>query len=155
MIDDSGEMLGVMSVSDGVSKAKEKGLDLILVSPNAKPPVCKIIEYGQYKYEIARKQKSARKSQKGGTVKELKMSPTIGEHDFQVKLRQTEAFLKKGYKVKASIFFRGRANTHPEVGFALIQRYLKISASWGMPEEEAKKIGQNIIVILSPNKKEK
>ncbi|MFC1517126.1 translation initiation factor IF-3 [Candidatus Margulisiibacteriota bacterium] len=152
VIDDSGSMLGVMSVDEGVAKAKERGLDLILVSPNANPPVCKIIEYGQYKYEANRKEKSARKSQKSGVVKELKMSPIIGEHDLQVRLRQAETFLKKGHKVKVCVVFRGRANTHPEVGFALIDRYLEGVAEWGLPEEEPRKIGRNIIVMLSPLK---
>jgi len=151
VVDDTGEMLGVMTVESGVAKAKEKGLDLILVSPNAEPPVCKIMEYGQYKYEIARKQKGARKgSAKSGIVKELKMSPIIGEHDFQVRIRQSEDFLKKGYKVKVNIVFKGRANTHPEVGFALIGKYLEATAQWGLPEEAPQKIGRNIIVIMNP-----
>jgi translation initiation factor IF-3 len=151
VIDDSGEMLGVMSVEDGVTKAKDKGLDLILVSPNAEPPVCKIMEYGQYKYEHARKLKGARKGLKSGIVKELKMSPVIGEHDFQVRLRQTEDFLKKGYKVKVNIVFKGRANTHPEVGYALMDRYLITARQWGEPEEAPIKIGRNIIVIMNPH----
>jgi len=152
VIDEDGTMLGVMSVADGVAKAKAKELDLILVSPNAKPPVCKIIEYGQYKYELVRREKSARKGQKSGVVKELKMSPIIGEHDLKVRIRQAEAFLKKGYKIKVNIFFKGRASTHPEVGFALLDRYLQAVAEWGLPEEQARLMGKSIIVILSPGK---
>ena len=152
---DEGEMLGVMTVADGIAKAKEKGLDLILVSPNATPPVCKIMEYGQYKYEISRKEKSTRKHSKSGIIKELKMSPIIGEHDFQVRVRQSEDFLKRGYKVKTSVVFRGRANTHPEVGFAVIKRYLEAVAPWGVAEETPQKIGQSIIVILTSVNKPK
>jgi translation initiation factor IF-3 len=152
MVDEDGEMLGLMNLADGISKAKESELDLILISPNAKPPVCKIMEYGQYKYQLARKQKDAKKGQKSGIVKELKMSPIIGIHDFDVRVRQAETFLKKGNKVKVNIFFRGRANTHPEVGFAVIDRFLKTLAELGTAEETPRKIGKNIIVMISPNK---
>ena len=108
MISPEGEQLGIMSIRDALRAAQERDLDLVEVAPNARPPVCRIMDYGKYKYEQTKRQKEARKKQKVISIKEVRMSPKIEEHDFQVKVKNAERFLKDGNKVKVSVRFRGR-----------------------------------------------
>ena len=115
-------MLGIMSVKDGIEAALDAGLDLVEVSPNADPPVCKILDYGKYKYEAQKKKNEARKKQKVIEVKEIKMRPGIDEHDYQVKMRAVHRFLDDGDKVKMTIRFRGRELAHQDRGMAVLRR---------------------------------
>ena len=119
LIDADGEQVGVVSVAEGIGMADEAGLDLVEVSPNASPPVCKILDYGKYKYEAQKKANEARKKQKTIDVKEIKMRPGIEEHDYQVKMRSVRKFLDNGDKVKMTIRFRGREMAHQDLGCLL------------------------------------
>ena len=122
LIDADGEQVGVVSVAEGIGMADEAGLDLVEVSPNATPPVCKILDYGKYKYEAQKKANEARKKQKTIDVKEIKMRPGIEEHDYQVKMRSVRKFLDNGDKVKMTIRFRGREMAHQDLGMRVLDR---------------------------------
>ena len=122
LIDADGEQVGVVSVAEGIGMADEAGLDLVEVSPNASPPVCKILDYGKYKYEAQKKANEARKKQKTIDVKEIKMCPGIEEHDYQVKMRSVRKFLDNGDKVKMTIRFRGREMAHQDLGIRVLDR---------------------------------
>ena len=122
LIDADGEQVGVVSVTEGIELADEAGLDLVEVSPNASPPVCKILDYGKYKYEAQKKANEARKKQKTIDVKEIKMRPGIEEHDYQVKMRSVRKFLDNGDKVKMTIRFRGREMAHQDLGMRVLDR---------------------------------
>lgn len=122
LIDADGEQVGVVSVAEGIEMADEAGLDLVEVSPNASPPVCKILDYGKYKYEAQKKANEARKKQKTIEVKEIKMRPGIEEHDYQVKMRSVRKFLDNGDKVKMTIRFRGREMAHQDLGMRVLDR---------------------------------
>ena len=124
VIGDNGEQIGVKSLNDALTIAESFGLDLVLVSPNAKPPVARIMDYGKYRYEMQKKEKEQRKNQKIVTVKEVRLSPGIEDHDYQTKLRQAIKFLEHGDKVKASIRFRGRAITHKELGQDVLEDFI-------------------------------
>ena len=122
LIDADGEQVGVVSVAEGIDLADEAGLDLVEISPNASPPVCKILDYGKYKYEAQKKANEARKKQKTIDVKEIKMRPGIDEHDYQVKMRSVRKFLDNGDKVKMTIRFRGREMAHQDLGMRVLDR---------------------------------
>ena len=122
LIDADGEQVGVVSVAEGIDLADEAGLDLVEISPNANPPVCKILDYGKYKYEAQKKANEARKKQKTIDVKEIKMRPGIDEHDYQVKMRSVRKFLDNGDKVKMTIRFRGREMAHQDLGMRVLDR---------------------------------
>ena len=122
LIDADGEQVGVVSVAEGIDLADEAGLDLVEISPNANPPVCKILDYGKYKYEAQKKANEARKKQKTIDVKEIKMRPGIDEHDYQVKMRSVRKFLDNGDKVKMTIRFRGREMAHQDLGVRVLDR---------------------------------
>ena len=122
LIDADGEQVGVVSVAEGIGMADEAGLDLVEVSPNASPPVCKILDYGKYKYEAQKKANEARKKQKTIDAKEIKMRPGIEEHDYQVKMRSVRKFLDNGDKVKMTIRFRGREMAHQDLGMRVLDR---------------------------------
>ena len=122
LIDADGEQVGVVSVAEGIDLADEAGLDLVEISPNASPPVCKILDYGKYKYEAQKKANEARKKQKTIDVKEIKMRPGIEEHDYQVKMRSVRKFLDNGDKVKMTIRFRGREMAHQDLGVRVLDR---------------------------------
>ena len=122
LIDADGEQVGVVSVAEGIDLADEAGLDLVEISPNASPPVCKILDYGKYKYEAQKKANEARKKQKMIDVKEIKMRPGIDEHDYQVKMRSVRKFLDNGDKVKMTIRFRGREMAHQDLGVRVLDR---------------------------------
>ena len=122
VVDADGEMVGVITTAEGIEMAFEVGLDLVEVSPNADPPVCKILDYGKYKYEAQKKANEARKKQKVILIKEIKMRPGIDEHDYQVKMRSVRRFLGDGDKVKMTIRFRGREMAHQELGMKVLDR---------------------------------
>lgn len=149
VVDEDGEMKGVMSVARAVELAEEAGLDLVEVSPNATPPVCKILDYGKYKYEQQKKAAEARKKQKTVDVKEVKIRPGIEEHDYKVKMRNARKFLSNGDKVKVTMRFRGREMAHQDIGMDLLKRMIEELADVGKVDLEPKMEGRQIIMVLS------
>lgn len=152
VIDENGEMQGVMSVTDAIKLAEEVGLDVVEVSPNAKPPVCKILDYGKYKYQQQKKANEARKKQKTIDVKEIKIRPTIGDHDYDVKLRNARRFLEDENKVKVTLRFRGREIAHKEQALAVLHRFRDDLADLSKVDQEAKMEGRQAIMVLSADK---
>lgn len=151
LIDENGEMLGVFPVKAAIEKAYDAGLDLVEVSPNADPPVCKILDYGKYKYELQKKANEARKKQKTIEVKEVKIRPGIEDHDFKVKIKAARRFLEHGDKVKVTMRFRGREMAHQDIGLAVLDRMKQELADLSKIELDAKLEGRQIIMILSSN----
>lgn len=150
LIDENGEQLGIMSARDAQRIAEERGLDLVEVAPNARPPVCRIMDYGKFKYEESKREREARKKQKVINIKEVKMRPNIDEHDFQVRLRQAQRFLQDGDKVKCTIMFRGRQIVHADLGKKVLDRLLEEVQPLCIVERPARVEGRNMIMILSP-----
>ena len=153
VIDENGQNLGVMPIREALAPAEERGLDLIEIAPTAKPPVCKIADYGKFKYEMKKKAKEAKKKQKTIEVKELKMRVGIEEHDYRVKLKQLKEFLEEGNKVKLRIIFRGRENLRPELGEKLVQKFLDDVGDLGELEKKPSKEGRFMIAVFAPKKK--
>lgn len=141
-------MLGVMSSRDAMMKAQEFGLDLVEVNPAAAPPVCKILDYGKYKYEEQKKKKEAKKKQKVIEVKEIKLRPMIGEHDLQIKIRMMHEFLAEGDKVKISMRFRGREAANQKIGFEVMQKIIAGLADVGKPEADPKMEGGGMLFLM-------
>jgi translation initiation factor IF-3 len=139
-----------MATPEALRIARERGFDLVLVSPAAQPPVCRIADYGKLKYELNKREKDMRKGQRAGAVKEIKISPKIAEHDFRVRAAKVRECLEKKHKVKVSMFFRGRENIHADIGRAVMRKMIEAVADFGKPEEEPKKIGKNLFVLLVP-----
>ena len=154
-IDAEGEQVGVIKIEDAQRMAREKGLDLVEVSPNAKPPVCRIMDYGKYKYEERRKEKSAKKHQVATTLKEVKFHANVEEHDYQTKLAHIKQFLDKGHRVKASLYFRGRENIHRELGFELFKRVARDCDGMGQAEGEPRLYGKNLVLMLRADRRSK
>ena len=150
LIDSNGEQLGVKSRDEALKIAQTRNLDLVLVAPNAKPPVCRIMDYGKYRYEQQKKEKEARKKQKVINVKEVRFSPGIGEHDFNTKLRNARKFIQNGDKVKASVRFRGRAITHKELGQEVLDRLAEETKDIATVETKAQMEGRHMFMILAP-----
>jgi len=150
LVDSDGEMVGVVSVDEGLEMAAEVGLDLVEVSPNADPPVCKILDYGKFKYIEQKKQNEARKKQKVIEVKELKMRPGIDEHDYQVKMRSMRRFLEGGDKVKITIRFRGREMAHQDLGAKVLQRIQVDIDEIAKVEQFPRSEGRMMTMVVSP-----
>ncbi len=150
LVDENGEQLGILPVKEALRVAFERGLDLVEVAPTAKPPVCRIMDYGRFKYEQSKRDKEARKKQRVVSIKEVKMRPNIEDHDFTVKLRNAERFLKEGDKVKATIMFRGREIVHAELGRKVLDRLADAVSACSAVERAPKVEGRNMIMILSP-----
>lgn len=145
-----GSQLGVVPTRKAMEIANERKLDLVNVAPTAKPPVCKILDYGKYKYEISKKEKEARKNQKTINVKEIRLTPNIETHDLNTKANRAIEFLKDGDKVKVSVRFRGREMGHTEMGKIVIDDFIKIVGDAGTIEKAAKLEGRNMIMFLAP-----
>ena len=143
-------MLGVVTVSEAMSLAVRAGLDLVEVSPNAEPPVCRIMDFGKFKYEQARKEREARKHQHAAEMKEVKFHANVADHDFETKVNHIHGFLAKGMKVKCSLYFRGRENAHRELGFEVINRVMKSCEEVAQPDMPPKLIGSSIVMVLGP-----
>ncbi len=141
-----------MPIEDALALAEEAGLDLVEVAPNANPPVCKILDYGKFKYQAQKRAAEARKKQKTIEVKEIKMRPTIDTHDYEVKMRSLRKFISKGDKVKVSIRFRGREVSHADLGRALLERVLADAGDEVKVELQPKMEGRQMVMILAPNK---
>lgn len=150
LIDQDGNQLGVMPVKEAQKIAREKNLDLVKISPNAKPPVCKIINYGKYKFELAKKQKEAKKKQKIISVKEVRLSPNIEEHDIMTKQKNASKFLSKGDKVKVTVRFRGRELAHTDVGKTILLNFAKDLKDVGDIEKPPKMEGRSMVMFLAP-----
>lgn len=151
MIDAAGEMLGLMSVREALVLAEEAGLDLIEISPNAEPPVCKILDYGKYKYEQQKKAAEQRKKQKVIDIKEIKIRPGIEDHDYGVKMRNAKRFLEEGDKVKVTMRFRGREMAHMEIGMGLMKKMQEeLTLTLGRTEQEPKMEGRQMVMIIAP-----
>lgn len=152
VIGTDGKQLGVMPTSQALAAAQQSGLDLVEISPNATPPVCKIVEYGKYKYEQEKREKESRKHQHAGKLKEIKLRLNIDDHDYNTKLNHMIEFLADGMKVKVSLFFRGRENAHPEFGQQLMQRVIKDLNGYGHAEVPPKQMGKSINMMMSPER---
>ncbi|MDQ0174516.1 translation initiation factor IF-3 [Bacillus chungangensis] len=150
LIDQNGEQLGVKTRNEAIDIASRVNLDVVLVAPNAKPPVARIMDYGKYRFEQQKKDKETRKKQKVINVKEVRLSPTIDEHDFNTKLRNGRKFLEKGDKVKASIRFKGRAITHKEIGQRVLNRFAEECKDVSTIESRPKMDGRSMFLILAP-----
>lgn len=150
VITQTGEQLGVQTKIAALELAERANLDLVLVAPNAKPPVARIMDYGKFRFEQQKKDKEARKNQKTITQKEVRLSPTIDEHDFNTKLRNAIKFLEKGDKVKASIRFKGRAITHKEIGLEVLNCFASECAEIATVESKAKMDGRSMFLVLAP-----
>jgi translation initiation factor IF-3 len=150
LIDDEGNMLGVFNTKEAIQKAEAAGLDLVEVSPNADPPVCKILDYGKYKYQAQKKKAEAKKNQKIVELKEIQISPTIDDNDYNVKLRNARRFIEDGNKVKVTLRFKGRQITHNEVGFAVITRFREDMEDIAKVDQAPKLEGKQIMMVLSP-----
>jgi len=150
VIDDAGNQLGVMDTRDALRMAETRGLDLVEVAPNADPPVCRMIDYGKFIYEKAKKEREARKAQKTVDVKEIRLRPKIGDHDVDFKVRDARRWLAEGDKVKVRVVFRGREITHPEVGKELLDRIAQELADVAVIEQKLHAEGHSLLMILSP-----
>ena len=149
-IDPDGEQLGVLDTREAISKAEDFGLDLVEVQPNVDPPVCKILDYGKYKYEAQKRANEARKKQKIIEVKEIKLRPNIDEHDYQVKMRNVVKFLSGGDKVKVTLRFRGREMAHQELGANVLTRVREETEEIAKIEAMPKMEGRQMIMVLAP-----
>ena len=152
LIGADGEQLGVVSGKEAQAMADEQNLDLVKIAPQAKPPVCRIMDYGKYRFELAKREKEQRKNQKVIDVKEVRLSPNIDEHDFQTKVNQGIKFLKSGDKVKVSVRFRGREITHSASGKELLLRVKDAMAEFGVVEKDIKLEGRSMAMFVSPKK---
>ncbi len=141
-----------MRVEDALRVALEADLDLVEVAPDARPPVCKIMDYGKFKYETAQKARESRKNQQQTVIKEQKLRPKIDDHDYETKKRNVVRFLEAGSKVKVTIMFRGREQSRPELGFRLLQRLAADVAELGFVETSAKQDGRNMTMVLAPHR---
>ena len=150
VVADEGEQLGIMSGRDALNLALERHMDLVEIAPNAKPPVCRIMDYGKYRYEQQKREKEARKKQKTFDIKEVKLRPGIEDHDFDVKFKNAVRFLEDGDKVKVTIMFRGRELSHPELGEVLLTKMAKQLEDLAVIERAAKLEGKNMIMIVTP-----
>ncbi len=151
VVDADGEMKGVMTVREGIALAEEAGLDLVEVSPNADPPVCKILDHGKYKYELQKKAAEARKKQKVVDLKEIKLRPGIEKHDYDVKIRNARRFLEEGDKVKVTMRFRGREMSHQQIGMEVLKRVKEDLLDIGKIDMEPRFEGRQIMMIISSN----
>ena len=150
LIDDQGNQVGITSLKEAQDMADEKGLDLVLMSPQAKPPVCKVMDYGKYRFEQAKREKENKKNQRTFDIKEVRLSLNIDVHDFNTKLNNALKFIKKGDKVKVSIRFRGREMGHPEQGYDTMNRFAKACEEVAVIEKPAKLEGRNMLMFLAP-----
>lgn len=150
LIGEEGEQIGVVSIGEANRIAAEKGVDLVMISPKANPPVCKTMDFGKHKFEVAKREKEARRKQKTINVKEVRFSAGIEQHDFDTKLRHAQRFLKAGDKVKVSVMFRGREMRHTEQGKELLEEAAKVLAEYGEVEGRPRLEGRNMVIMVLP-----
>jgi len=153
LVGPNGEQVGIVRIDDALRLASESELDLVEVAPMARPPVCKLMDYGKYKYETAQKARESRRNQTNTVIKEMKLRPKIDAHDYATKKGHVVRFLKQGDKVKITIMFRGREQHRPELGFRLLQRLAEDVDELGFVESAPRQDGRNMIMVLGPHKK--
>ncbi len=149
LVSAEGEQLGIMSAREALEKAEEAGMDLVKISPNAVPPVCKLMDYGKFKFEQTKREKEAKKNQRVVEIKEVRMSPNIDSNDFNVKLRNAQKFLADGDRVKVTIRFRGREMTHTEIGRDLLLKFAEACAEVATLDKEPKLDGRHMSIFLA------
>ena len=152
LIDSDGSQLGIVSLQQAMDTAMQRGLDLVKIAPKAEPPVCRVMDYGKFRFEQAKKEKEARKNQKVVDIKEVRLSAKIDVADFNVRVKQAEKFLNAGDKVKASIRFRGREMAHTDIGLTVMQRFAEACAEFGTVEKAAKLEGRQMLMFIAPKK---
>lgn len=153
LIDEGGANLGIKPIEEALALAAERNLDLVEVAPEANPPVCRIMDYGKYRYKQQKREREARKKQKVGTLKEMKMRPKIDQHDYDFKLKAIREFLSDGYKVRVTVFFRGREMSYLEMGKKLLEKVAEDCADLGRPEGTIQFEGKQYRLLLSPKGK--
>ena len=149
-IGSDGSQIGVISTRDAMAMAEREGFDLVEIAPHAQPPVCRIMDYGKYKYDLDKKERQAKQHHVATKVKEVQFHPNVGDHDYQTKLRHLHEFLEEGHRVKVGLFFRGREHAHKELGFELMNRVIKDCEGVGVAEQAPKFLGRNIFMLLTP-----
>ena len=154
MIGETGGQLGVMTVMQALEMAREKGYDLVEVAPTADPPVCRLLDYGKYRYALEKKERKARKGQRSTTLNEIRFRPRINEHDLEGKVNQIKKMLAEGDKVKVTVFLRGRENSHPELGWKAMRRVAEALKELALVEGSPAMEGSNINLTFSPAKKQ-
>lgn len=152
LIGADGNQVGIVDTREAMTMAQQAKLDLVEISPNANPPVCKIMDYGKFRYEQTKRERESKKAQHQVKIKEVKLRPNIDEHDFQTKLKRAREFLEKGNKVKVTCFFRGREMAHPEIGEKLVLRFANEVKDLGQVESPLKRIGRNMVAVFAPSK---
>jgi translation initiation factor IF-3 len=150
LIDQTGHNHGPTDIQVALAKAQEAGLDLVEIAPNSAPPVCKLLDYGKYKYQAQKKAAEARKKQKVVEVKEIKLRPMIDDHDYEVKMRSMQRFFEEGDKVKITLRFRGREMAHQELGTALLNRVKEDTSKFAKVEQEPRFEGRQVVMVLAP-----
>jgi translation initiation factor IF-3 len=148
-----GEQVGIVRIEDALRLAQEADLDLVEVAPTARPPVCKLMDFGKFKYEAAQKARDARRHQAQTVIKEMKLRPKIDPHDYETKKGHVMRFLRQGDKVKITIMFRGREQSRPELGYRLLQKLAEDVADLGYVESQPRQDGRNMIMVISPHKR--
>lgn len=152
LIGPEGEQIGVVSREEAFRRAREAELDLVEVAPGIEPPVCRVMDFAKFRYDQAKKEREARKHQKGGQLKEVRFRPHIEEHDYQVKLKQVTAFLEKGHKVRLRLMFRGREMEHQEIGLKIVDRIVKEVETVGKIDKPSQMLGRMLLLVLTPAK---
>lgn len=155
LIDENGAQVGIVSIRDALSMAEERGLDLVEVAPNAVPPVCRILDYGKFRYEQSKKEREARKNQKQVEVKQIRLEPKTDDHDLEVKAKQARRFLLEGDKVKFNLRFRGREIFHQEIGLEMLERMAEELRDISIVEQRPTMEGRVLTLLLAPNQKAK
>lgn len=155
VISETGEQIGVLALYEALAKAEQDGLDLVEISPGASPPVCKIINYGKFRYDQTKREKESKKAQHQVKIKEIKLKPNIGDHDLQTKVRHARDFVTEGNKVKVSCVFRGREMAHPEIGHRLVEKFCDDLADIATSEAPAKMFGKMLTIVLAPGARKK
>jgi len=150
VVDAEGAQIGIMDTRDALALAREKGLDLVEVSPTARPPVCRVMDFGKYKYEEAKKQRAAKRKQHSFQIKEVKLRPKIEGHDYSFKVANARKFLEQHHKVKLTIMFRGREMAHPELGQRLLARVIEDLTEYGLVEHSPRQEGRFLTTVVSP-----
>ncbi|NOZ29043.1 MAG: translation initiation factor IF-3 [Chloroflexi bacterium] len=155
VIDENGQQLGIMPTREALAMAQERGLDLVEVAPNATPPVCRMLDFGKYQYERAKRAREARRAQKRIEIKEIRLRPKTGEHDIAYKLRDARRFLQSGAKVKVRVRFRGREITHLDVGRELLDRIAEELSDIAVIEQRPSLDGRSLLMVLAPSQSQK
>ncbi len=152
VVGSEGDQIGVMAIRDALARAEEEGMDLVEIAPQAEPPVCRIMDWGKYRFEQSKKAQAARKKQKQVQIKEVKFRPGTDDHDYDVKMRNLRRFIEEGDKVKVTLRFRGREMAHQELGLEILQRVEKDMAEETVVEQRPRMEGRQMVMMLSPKK---